>query len=140
MMYRDISAGSISLGKVGALESLTKLRDLQLDPSTRNQYPIQPTLMPGSGVGPEVIPKILDVLLPVWKMQESPFEGEIHLSGGQWYLPSPQDEAYVDPKFMKKGMGFGLARDVEDEMRNWGRWRVVGTKLQAVRIALDQYG
>ncbi|KAG0142666.1 hypothetical protein CROQUDRAFT_662202 [Cronartium quercuum f. sp. fusiforme G11] len=151
------SAGSKNFGEAGAMKKMKDLIIIQRQSLSKvtNSPRRHPRLMPGSGVTPDVLPELLDLLSPIWDEFNHRYGsdsnlghgrdaeavlGEIHLSGGCWYMPGPEESGYVALVARKKGMGFGLAAttDDEEETKNWGRWRVVGEKVGAVRSLVDR--
>ncbi|KAF8167388.1 copper homeostasis CutC domain-containing protein [Crassisporium funariophilum] len=75
------------------------------------------TIMPGSGINSQSLPKVLEALLPLGLR-------EIHMSGGKWF-PG-------DMLFHREGMGMGIGSESE-----WGVWRTQEEEVGKARHCAD---
>ncbi|EGG04696.1 uncharacterized protein MELLADRAFT_108246 [Melampsora larici-populina 98AG31] len=148
------SAGSKSYNEPDSIKNLKNLTTIQINSMKKTINQKHPMIMPGSGISPQILPELLDILIPVWnqkQVQEKSLKkehdkldtslGDVHLSGGSWYVPVSKEDGFVQSMARKDGMGFGLVdRSGEnEEAKSWGRWKVIGDKVSSVRKTLDQY-
>jgi len=129
-MTRDVNEALHDISSIGgitrvltsgqgksAATALQTLEDLILatrDIAEKGGRPGGPlTVLPGSGINPSTVPKVLSALLPVGLR-------EIHLSGGHW-----EESGML---FRREGMGMGVGGEGE-----WGVWRAEGQTIAKVR-------
>lgn len=144
------SAGSQSYNDSDSIKNLRNLTTIQTNSMKKNPTLKHPMIMPGSGISVKILPELLGILLPVWSQNQDRMKllennhhelvlGEIHLSGGSWYVPVPGENDYVQPIARKMGMGLGLVDGSDEEAKSWGRWKVMGGRISSIRKSADGF-
>ncbi|KAH9070703.1 copper homeostasis CutC domain-containing protein [Lactarius deliciosus] len=83
----------------------------------RSQTSDGPVILPGAGINPGSIRRVLDDLLPYGLR-------EVHMSGGRW----------TESEMIHRSEGMGMGASVEND---WGIWLTDGVAIREVRSIVD---